>query len=552
MRNTFAWCLALIFLAGNIIGLNIGYIPVIIQSYTDGTNCTSLAENADTCQWADHRICTWSSVNNTCEFSADAVSNISCESFDEDECEAESDSCMWTQTSTESSLSCHFQQGWTKTNTALVATLSVFGGLLGSLIVNLCITKAGANNTIALSGITSVLACVFLIAGWQSYDGQARLALILTGRFFSGLCIGIASAAVPIYVGDVAPRESAGVLGVGFQVFITFGIMTAALCGFAANPSLDELHPRRGVTAMNIYTLVLSVALVPTGFFAEKPLFDDATRNSLLTFRNSAFLRLQPGGGAWGGGGGGKDSVMPGGLGADSSRSLFRRPLYVAVAILIAAGQQLSGINALMSYVTQMAADLGMQNPYLAGFVVMIWNFLSTLAAIYLAYRMTAGNMFLLGEFIAALSCFVVGTAIFFAENNRGDTVPQVFIIGGVLLFIFAFEFGMGPSFYVLAQSMFPSEIRSSGCSFTIFCQFMCNLLVSFLYPILTSTFSGGPSKPQGRGISIMFMIYGGLGLVLTCALRKVMQLIKEELREPGDEIGDGGAVETRDALTQY
>lgn len=536
MRNAVLWCFVIILLAGNIIGMSIGYVPVIIQSYSDGTNCTN--NDYDSCRWSDSRICSWSNPTNSCEFSAFYQHQISCEDFDNSTtCEDEKEYCIWTETSYTTTKSCQYQQGWSKTNTAFVAAMNVFGGLMGSLIVNFCLTKAGVNNTISLSGFANLLACIFLIAGWRSYDDDLRLALILTGRFLSGLCVGMASAAVPIYVGDVAPRERAGVLGVGFQVFITFGIMTAALCGFAANPDITDLHPRTGVSAMNIYMLVLSVIFIPAAFFAEKPLFDDATRNSLLTFRNSAFLRIQPGS---------KDSPI--GQIVDEKSSLFKRPIYVAIAILIAAGQQLSGINMLISFITQMAADLGMENPYLAGFVVMIWNFVSTLMAIFLAYRMSAGSMFLLGEFIVALSCFMVGIPIFFFDSN--DLVPRIFIIGGVVVFIFAFEFSMGPSFYVLAQSMFPSEIRSAGCGFTIFCQFAFNLLVNFLYPILVSAFSGGASKPQGKGISIMFFIYGALGLCLTAAVRKVMNMIRDELSEPGEEIG--GPVDTRDALTQY
>jgi MFS family permease len=543
MRNTTLWCFIIIFVAGNIIGMSIGYVPVIIQSYTDGTNCSYIGSDADDCAWADEGVCVWNPRISSCVYTAELNDNVTCDLIvDEAQCESHDESCIWTQTPFASGKSCRYQTGWRKQATAFVASMNVFGGLLGSFLSKAAITKAGVNNSIALSGITSVLACVLLIVGWHSYDDDTRLGLVLAGRFFSGFCVGMASAAVPIYVGDVAPRERAGVLGVGFQVFITFGIMTASLCGYGANPTLNDLHPRRAVTAMNIYSLVLSILLVPCAIFAEKPLFDDATRNSLLTFRQSAFLRLDTQGGK------GADSPV-GALAAEESRSrLFRRPLYVAVAVLIAAGQQLSGINMLISYVTQMAADLGMENPYLAGFILMIWNFLSTLVAIWLAYRMTAGNMFLLGELIAALSCFMVAIPICFFDSH--DAGPRAFIITGVVIFIFAFEFGMGPSFYVLAQSMFPSEIRSSGCSFTIFMQFVFNFLVNFCYPILVKDFSGGASKPQDKGISIMFFIYGGIGLVLTIILRKVMQMIKDENREPGEEIG--GPTETRDHLTQY
>lgn len=540
MRNVLVWCFTIVFISGNLIGLSIGYVPVIIQSYADGTDCgyKGIQSSKDDCTWADDAICTWvGGDNNTCEFTAVVQNGPNCDGIlDSAECEAQSEWCVWTQTASEKKKTCQFQKGWPQTKTALVAAMSTIGGLVASLFVNIFITRAGVNNTISFAGMISTVACILLTAGWHSYDDELRVGLILAGRFLSGFCIALASAAVPIYIGDVAPRENAGVLGVGFQVFITFGIMCAALAGFAANPNFDNLHPRTGVAALNIYQLVLSVFLIPAGYFAEKPLFDDSVRNSLLTFRHSAFLRIDPTG---------KDSPLSA---LNESASLFKRPLYVAVAILIAAGQQFSGINALMAYSSQMAADIGLENPFLATFIVNIWNFVSTLMAIYLAYRMTAGNMFLLGEFVAAISCFVVAVPIYF--YNTQDDTPQGFIITGVMLFIFAFEFGMGPSFYVLAQSMFPSEIRSAGCSFTIFCQFFCNLIVQFLYPILVTSFSGGSSEPKDKGIGIMFFIYGGVGLILTLALKRVMRMIKDELVDPGEEIS--GGVETRDHLTQY
>jgi MFS family permease len=538
MSATNAWCFVLVLLAGNTIGMSIGYVPVVIQSYVDATNCSFIGRDQEACNWADKRICSWNAAARTCEFTAKMERMATCDSIaSQSDCQNRTESCIWQHTPFQRHKSCQYQQGWTKQYTALVATMSTFGGIVGSVIANAAITRIGVNYAIAIAGITATVSSVLLLVGWQEAQDTKRFGMMLGGRFVSGLSLGLASAAIPIYIGDVASRSAAGVLGVGFQVFITFGIMTASLIGFAANSSRHNLNPRGGVQAMNIYSLVLSSLLVPAAYFAERPIFDDAARNSLLSFRHSAFLRMQAPS---------KDSPLPN---PNELPSLFRRPIFVAVAVLIAAGQQFSGINMIISYVTSMCADLGMfQNPYLAGFVVMIWNFVSTLAAIYLAYRVAAGSSFLLGELVAALACFVIAIPVRFYSSE--ETIPQAFMITGVMVFIFAFEIGMGPSFYVLAQTMFPAEIRAAGCSFTIFSQFSCNALVNFLYPILVSAFSGGESHSQDHGIGIMFFIFGAMGIVMTIALKFVMNRIRDDSIEPGDETA--GPVETRDALTQY
>ena len=551
MRHATIWCVVISVLAGNMIGLSIGYVPVILQSYSDASNCTwvsSYADRAatkDECLWNADKICTWNETSWRCNFYADALLHVPCKSFNtSEECESEAheSSCQWGRIPGTTTMACDFQMGWSKTKTAVVASISTLGGIVGSFLVHFVIVRSGVNRCLTLSGFTSVLAAAFLIIGWTDYADESRWGLVLAGRFLTGVVLGMTSVAVPMYIGDIAPREKAGVLGVGFQVSITFGILTASAVGYASNPSRETMHPRTGVALLNYYYLLLSIALIPVSMFADKPLFDDATRNSLLTFRHSAFLRMKAG----------PEATTQGplsGLDDRNAASLFSRPLYVAVAILIAAGQQLSGINMLISYVTTMASDLGVGNPYLAGFIGMGWNFASTLVAIWLAYRMSAGDMFLLGELVAAFACFVVAVPIWIEPAVVSDAARAV-VVSGLALFIFAFEFGMGPSFYVLAQSMFPSEIRSAGCSFTIFCQFIFNGIVNFLYPVVVAAIAGGSSKPQSKGIAGMFFIFGAVGLVLTATLRYLMNRIRDEVAEQAEEFH--GVVETRDALTQY
>jgi hypothetical protein len=197
--------------------------------------------------------------------------------------------------------------------------------------------------------------------------------------------------------------------------------------------------------------------------------------------------------------------------GAAGTRFWFTKMMWGGVMLSVV--QQLCGINAIMNYVPNMATTVGVSNPFLSNFVVMIWNFITTLIAIPIAARAPPHVSYVVGAVVASIACFITGIPTYPGVTDS-DHVRNGMVIFGILLFILAFEFGMGPSFYVLAQSIYPARLRAKGCSFTLAMQFLFNIGVNYGFPVLVEAFSGGASGDQKKGLAIMFFIFGGVSIV--------------------------------------
>jgi hypothetical protein len=198
--------------------------------------------------------------------------------------------------------------------------------------------------------------------------------------------------------------------------------------------------------------------------------------------------------------------------------------------VVLATVQQFCGINAIMNYVPNIATTVGVSNPFLSNFVVMIWNFITTLIAIPIAARAPPHVSYVVGAVVASIACFITGIPTYPGVTDS-DHVRNGMVIFGILLFILAFEFGMGPSFYVLAQSIYPARLRAKGCSFTLAMQFLFNIGVNYGFPVLVEAFSGGANGDQKKGLAIMFFLFGSVSMTFI-VLFKAMG-IKRQALEP-------------------
>ncbi|MGN6816131.1 MAG: MFS transporter, partial [Solirubrobacterales bacterium] len=77
-----------------------------------------------------------------------------------------------------------------------------------------------------------VAAAVFIVGALVSAAAPGVEVLVLA-RVVIGVAIGLASAAAPVYISEVAPPESRGRLVSFFQLAVTIGILVAYLVGLA-------------------------------------------------------------------------------------------------------------------------------------------------------------------------------------------------------------------------------------------------------------------------------------------------------------------------------
>uniref|UniRef100_A0A0A9WMK2 Putative transport protein n=1 Tax=Lygus hesperus TaxID=30085 RepID=A0A0A9WMK2_LYGHE len=181
------------------------------------------------------------------------------------------------------------------------------------------------------------------------------------------------------------------------------------------------------------------------------------------------------------------------------------------MGIVVAGTLQLTGINSIMNYAPTIMSNLGLDS-LVGNFVVMLWNFVTTIASIPLASIFTMRQLFLVGSLITSSCCLLLcGIPVY--PGVASSNVRNGVAITGILIFIAFFEIGVGPCFYVLAQDLFPASFRPKGSSATMLAQFIFNVLINVCYPIATKDISGGASGDQNKGQAIAFIFFGCIGL---------------------------------------
>lgn len=565
---------------GLMVGYAIGYASVCLEYQSYASNCTRYTGEA-ACNALTHSAgCEWTLVNasrpavgsptptrHACTFSdrRDSVCSVWNTSG---ACSAAGRGCYFDH----SAARCEHVAGWTPVEQGLFASMLIVGAFLGSSTAATLLNKLGRRYTIGLIGLLSIAATLLLGLGWSTN----HFALLTVSRAVVGLTLGLASVSAPMYCGESASPKYVDTVAVCFQVFLTFGIFTAAALGLAINPAhaveKDE-HLRLRFQVMNVFSGIFAVALIPAACMVREPARVAPEEASLAeppptsplspgaemsAIDHSAAVKGQHEQLLYGDGAdntsfssvAAEDAARgsrrdAGGLTLKEKMAILTKPM--VVALFLSAAQQLTGINAIMTYAPQMTEHAGL-DPLVGNFLVMLWNFVTSIAAIPISRRVRPRRMYLTGAVVGSCACLVTGIptypGVIASEAGR-----QACVWIGILGFVAVFEMSLGPQFYPLSQAIFPERFRSFGCSFTQSVQFVFNIGINFLYPIAQVQLSGGRSANQNKGQAIIFILFGCLGLSSTAFLIKHMphptRVKHVAVSDPNDDDDDDSSSQT-------
>ncbi|XP_031971397.1 solute carrier family 2, facilitated glucose transporter member 5-like isoform X1 [Corvus moneduloides] len=156
---------------------------------------------------------------------------------------------------------------------ALTVSIFALGGLVGSLLVGMLVARYGRNGALSRSALLVLLAGGFM--GFSRELGSPEMVII--GRSITGLHSGICLSVVPLYLGEIAPKNLRGFLGLMPSFFICLGVFSAQVLGLPELLGEDRFWP-----------LFLSVVVVPASLqllllhcFPESPRYLLIERNDI-------------------------------------------------------------------------------------------------------------------------------------------------------------------------------------------------------------------------------------------------------------------------------
>ncbi|CAH2322920.1 solute carrier family 2, facilitated glucose transporter member 9-like [Pelobates cultripes] len=144
-------------------------------------------------------------------------------------------------------------------------TVSVFalGGMLGSLMVGILVSRFGRKGSLIASAPLVFIAGALM--GFSRLFGSPEMVII--GRFITGIHSGITLSVVPMYLGEISPKNLRGFLGLLPSIFICLGVFTAQVLGLPELLGQDANWP----LFLALIVLPTLVQLIILPWFPESP-----------------------------------------------------------------------------------------------------------------------------------------------------------------------------------------------------------------------------------------------------------------------------------------
>ena len=349
----------------------------------------------------------------------------------------------------------------------IVVSSVLVGAVAGATIGGALTDRFGRRKMIILAGIIFTVSALGTAlaptVGW-----------LIVARVVSGIGIGIASFISPMYIAELVPAKVRGSLVAVNMLAITSGIVVAYLVDYAFSSSGDWRY-MFGLAAIPSIALVIGMWRLPDSprWLISKSKVEEA-RKILLRARTSndvspeisdiqKSMEKQ-------GVGGMKGLLQPS----------LRMPLIVGMGLAIF--QQITGINTVMYYAPTIFKFAGITavGPAIlagAGLTIVMWFF--HVLAIFLLDRVGRRPLLLVGVAGQIVGLAILGAAF---EFQQLASFKSYVAIGGLVIYVACFAFGLGPIFWLLISEIYPLKVRGAAMSAVTVTNWALNLVVAVTF----------------------------------------------------------------------
>ncbi|XP_014400947.1 PREDICTED: solute carrier family 2, facilitated glucose transporter member 5 [Myotis brandtii] len=381
---------------------------------------------------------------------------------------------------------------------SLSVSMFPFGGLVGSLMVGFLVNKLGRKGTLLLNNVFSIVPAILM----GSSEAIHSFEIIILSRLLVGICAGLSSNVVPMYLGELAPKNLRGALGVVPQLFITVGILVAQILGLRNLLANEEGWP----ILLGVTGIPAAVQLLLLPFFPESPRYllvqkknHEAARKALKRVRGwddveEEMEEIQ------------LEAEAEKAAGFISIVKLFRirslRWQLISIIVLMG-GQQLAGVQ-IYYYADEIYKNAGVAEDdvqYVTAGTGAV-NVAITILAVFVVELLGRRILLLLGFSICCSACCVLTAAL--VLQTTISWMPYL-SIACVLIYVIGHALGPSPIPALIITEIFLQSSRSSAYMVGGSVHWLCNFSVGLLFPFIQ----------EGLG-PYSFIIFGGVCFLTT------------------------------------
>lgn len=338
-----------------------------------------------------------------------------------------------------------------KDDMSWVASLTPLGCLV------MCIPVGSILDLIGRKMTMLAVILVFTV-GWLMIILANGVALLMAGRFLTGMAGGTFCVAAPLYTSEIAQKDIRGTLGSYFQLMITVGVLFVYVIG-------DFLKPRDVAIGCAVLPFIFGLAFV---FMPESPIYNLKRGNKNKAMSSLQWLR-------------GQNYDITNEIN-DMEKEIEdekRNPISfmqswkkkaTKKAFLISFGlmffQQFSGINAIIFFTSKIFKAAGAAlDPKEASIIVGVMQVVATLTSTLVIDRLGRKILLLLSAGVMAICTMLLG--IFFSLKSHHVNVEDIgwLPILSLSVFVIVFSLGFGPIPWMISAEIFPQEVKSVASS---------------------------------------------------------------------------------------
>jgi len=302
-------------------------------------------------------------------------------------------------------------------------------------------------------------------------------------RFLGGLAVGGTSVVSPMYIAEISPAKYRGRLVAITQFNVVLGILLAYCSNYLisslAGTLLGDAQYRwmfgvQAVPAAVFFCLLFFTPQSPRWLLAKQRV-DEA--RSVLTKYGSDLDNLE-------------EEIKDIQASLDLVHHTLREPFYcrkyrkpILLAVVIAAFNQLSGINAVLYYTPKIfkMAGAGVESALLQSMIIGFTMLVFTVAAMVIIDRVGRRKLMLLGSIGYLLG--LAGVTYAFYVGGEGSL-----LLASLLVFTAAHGFGQGAVVWVFISEIFPNRVRARGQALGSFTVWVVNAAISWTFPMIAAS----------------------------------------------------------------
>ena len=380
-----------------------------------------------------------------------------------------------------------------------VVSIVLIGAMMGAIVGGAVADRIGRRATLVWAG-------GIFIVGSLLAPLSANVFVLIVARAIIGIGIGFTSVTAPVYVSELAPPQSRGMLIGLYQFALTVGIALADLVGYwlAAQQAWRLMFGLAVVPTVFFLAVILTVPESPRWLFAHGRREDASAVLHLYTDTAGARRFL--------------DDIEQGLKTPVEQRWSALWSPAVRGALFIAAGltvlQQVTGINTIIYYgpqIFELAGSSSHANAIFATLIVAIVNVVATVVGIALVDRIGRKPLLYVGVTGMTIALFALSFA-FGHPAMLGSSLASV-AITCLVVYIACFAFSLGAIAWILVAEVFPLRVRGRGVAAGTLFSGVANFAVSLTFLTLI----------HSLGSAGTFAIYGTLCIATLVFVRFVV-----------------------------